>query len=211
MIKQISIIFMSLVILLYTVSGAFESVATAKTNEYTGEELFKGIAFGVGGAQKEIPEIWPEEVVQEIDNDDVNERANMVVEEIKKQDNQYFEKLQDTIYSENHIGFKNHLESVNPLLEKALKKVDEKYNNNEEDKPSVRGGTLAIGPVVYVGAAFTTVAAATHVALATAANVAAAANWVWGPDSKSRNMAPEEDNENLNSDEFVNIVINGFN
>ena len=124
---------------------------------------------------------------------------------------QFILDLQDTIYSENHVAFKSHLESVNPLLEEALKKVDEKYNNNEEDKVSTEGGTLAIGPVVYVGAAFTTVAAATHVALATAANVAAAANWVWGPDSESRSMESEEGNENLNSDEFVDIVINGFN
>ena len=67
-IKQSSVIFMSLAILLFTVSGNLEPVATAKTNEYTGEELFKGIAFGVGGAQKEIPEMWPEEVVKKIDN-----------------------------------------------------------------------------------------------------------------------------------------------
>ena len=209
--KRISLIFISLILLATTVFGNLEPNATAKTKEYTGEELFKGIMFGVGGAQKEIPEIWPEEIVQEIDNDEVNERADMVVEEIKKQDNQYFDKLKNTIYSKDHVAFKNHLESVNPLLENALKKVDEKYNKSDDDKVSVRGGTLAIGPVVYVGAAFTTVAAATHVAVATAANVAAAANWVWGPKSKSRSVDSETSDEELNSDEFVNIVITGYN
>ncbi|MDK9861389.1 MAG: sporulation delaying protein family toxin [Tetragenococcus koreensis] len=210
--KKISMIFMSLIVLSFTVLGNLEPIAIAKTKEYSGEELFKGIAFGVGGAQKEIPEIWPEEVVKEIDNDDVNERADMIVKEINKQDSQYFDKLKNTIYSKDHVALKKHLESVNPLLEKALKKVDEKYNNEKEDDVSTRAvGTLAVGPVVYVGAAFTTVAAATHVAVATAANVAAAANWVWAPDTKSRSINSEENEGNLSSDEFVNIVISGFN
>ena len=209
--KKISLIIISLTLLVTTIFVSLEPNVTAKTKEYTGEELFKAIMFGVGGAQKEIPEIWPEELVQEIDNDEVNKRADMIVEEIKKQDNQYFDKLKNTIYSKDHIAFKYHLESVNPLLENALKKVGEKYNNNESGKVSFRGGTLAIGPFVYVGAAFTTVVAASHVSVATAANVLAAVNWVWKPDLKSRSADFETNNEELNSDEFVNIVITGYN
>lgn len=182
--KKFSFTCILLILLVTTVLGSLEFKVTAKSKEYTGEELFKGIMFGVGGAQTKIPEIWPEDVVHEIDNKEINERADMVIEEIKKQDNQYFDKLKSTIYSKNHVAFKNHLEHVNPLLKNALIKIDEKYTYKYNDNTSVRGGTLAIGPVVYVGAAFTTVAAVTHAAVATAANVVAAVNWVWGPKSK---------------------------
>ncbi|MGM0843695.1 MAG: sporulation delaying protein family toxin [Bacillota bacterium] len=216
MAKKILSVLISLTVLISVLQvGVFAEGNATKVHQYSGEELLKGIVFGVGDAAKEL-NTWTEAEYKLNNSRAAVKQVNALVKEIDKIDPTYLERFEKNIHSENFVEVEKNFTELNDLLDTAIKNLMKRKDLNIEKQiaPDDGAGTqsvAAVGVLVYLGAAVTTGAAVTHIVLATAGGAVAAylyvygAKYFWGPDS----VNPES--SQLVKEEFVDSVITNYN
>ncbi|WP_419744151.1 sporulation delaying protein family toxin (plasmid) [Macrococcoides bohemicum] len=129
------------------------------SNQYTGEELFKGILMGQGKVAKKFPEIWNTEILKDANTKKSKELANKIILEIKKQDSTFFDRYEKAIYSNNPVEIDKVFNEGSELFRIA----NENLGINLEVDPAtgqcvaVAGGLVAVAGAMYVFGAHTAV------------------------------------------------------
>jgi SdpC family antimicrobial peptide len=195
--------------------GVFAKGDATKVKHYSGEELLKGIVFGVGDAAKEM-DTWTEEEYKLNNNKVAVKQVNALVREIDKIDPTYLERLEKNIYSENFVAVERNFTELNTLLDQSIKNLTKRNDLVIEEKIATDDGAgtmsvAAIGVLVYLGAAVTTGAAVTHIVVATAGGVAAAYLYVYGAKYFWGSSSNSTESTGLVKEQFVNAVISDYN
>jgi SdpC family antimicrobial peptide len=214
--KRILSVLISLTMLLSILPvGVFAKGDATKVKHYSGEELLKGIVFGVGDAAKEM-DTWTEEEYKLNNNKVAVKQVNALVREIDKIDPTYLERLEKNIYSENFVAVERNFTELNTLLDQSIKNLTKRNDLVIEEKIATDDGAgtmsvAAIGVLVYLGAAVTTGAAVTHIVVATAGGVAAAYLYVYGAKYFWGSSSNSTESTGLVKEQFVNAVISDYN
>ncbi|EJH4557144.1 sporulation delaying protein family toxin, partial [Staphylococcus pseudintermedius] len=141
--------------------------AEAKTFQYSGEELYRGIIFGQGRVAEKLPEIWTPELREEARNERNEKITNEVVEYVKKHDPSYFKELKEVIEKGNEKEISATLDKGGQLFGKFAESTGIIKRMNDERDSGFRCAVLPVYAVVTFGAAVVvTHAGAVTVALA---------------------------------------------
>jgi SdpC family antimicrobial peptide len=173
-------------------SAASANRAESAHQEYSGQEIFKGIVFGVGELGGKLP--VDSRIAQGVNkNQEALKVVDNIVNEIDRLDPEYFKELQDAAYSKNLTKVDKAVERGGNLLKKALDNLDYTATTKQE----VDMAAAAAGWIAMVGAAVYNYAGAVHTALA-GINAAAYLNlavyqytWFWGSSASSSKMERE--------------------
>ncbi|EKH7773206.1 sporulation delaying protein family toxin, partial [Staphylococcus pseudintermedius] len=139
----------------------------AKTFQYSGEELYRGIIFGQGRVAEKLPEIWTPELREEARNERNEKITNEVVEYVKKHDPSYFKELKEVIEKGNEKEISATLDKGGQLFGKFAESTGIIKRMNDERDSGFRCAVLPVYAVVTFGAAVVvTHAGAVTVALA---------------------------------------------
>ncbi|EKO8593240.1 sporulation delaying protein family toxin [Staphylococcus pseudintermedius] len=163
--KLFSITIIAIYIL--TTVTMFTDKAEAKTFQYSGEELYRGIIFGQGRVAEKLPEIWTPELREETRNERNEKITNEVVEYVKKHDPSYFKELKEVIEKGNEKEISATLDKGGQLFGKFAESTGIIKRMNDERDSGFRCAVLPVYAVVTFGAAVVvTHAGAVTVALA---------------------------------------------
>ncbi|MCM3269765.1 sporulation delaying protein family toxin [Paenibacillus elgii] len=91
-----------LIALFLTSSSAFAIGSNAK-KKYDGETIFRGIIFGQGEVAKHLPDIWTNDLLSKANDPQAVAAANSVVLNIKQNNPAYFNELEKSVYSGDHL------------------------------------------------------------------------------------------------------------
>lgn len=184
--------------------GVAEAKGESRGTNFTGEELFKGLIFGQGEVAEKLPFIWNEEVLKETNKPEVQEVANAVSALIKEENPEYFSKLRKSIDSGNRVELNALLTEAGEHLDAYAEKVGLK-NVDQEALDTAQGRSIiaAVGAIVYLGGAVTTVLVVTH-GIAVTAGIAAY-GWKYTP-----YISPDGEGSQFNQEATVNKVMNAL-
>lgn len=159
---------LTIVISLLNVKNVDIVEAKSITN-FTGEELFKGIIFGQGEVANELPFMWTEDVLKETNSPEAKEVVDDVIAMINKVNPDYFSELKKAIDSENRVALNSLINETGQYLDEYAKQMDLE-NPDQEALNSAQGRSIiaAVGAIVYLGGAVTTVLLVTHAVALTA-------------------------------------------
>ncbi|GGA91159.1 sporulation delaying protein family toxin [Ornithinibacillus halotolerans] len=195
--------------------NVFAAGDSANAKQYSGEELLKGIIFGVGDAAKDMG-VWTDEEFEINNSKEVIEQVDLLVGEIGQLDATFFDRFEENIYSSNYVKLEKNFTELNSLLDKAIENLVDRSELGIDTTTASKDGiglnaVAAVGWLVYAGAAVTTGAAVTHVVVATAGGAAAAylviygEKYFWGPDSVN------DKTTQLVKEQFIDKIITTFN
>lgn len=183
---------MAMLVFSFGTAGTAFANGTERTQKYSGEDIFKGMVFGVGELGGKLP--VDSKITNEIDNDTKTlEVIEEILNEIKKLEPNYFNELQDAAYSKNPVKVDQMIDHGGILFEKALDNLG--YLASAKQDPDVAAAVA--GWLVMVGAAAYNYAGVVHTALA-GVNAAAYLNlavyqyvYLWGDSASSTKLERE--------------------
>ncbi|MFJ7747461.1 sporulation delaying protein family toxin [Peribacillus sp. NPDC097295] len=150
----------------FSTTGINANAKAQANNEYTGEELYKAILFGQGEASNLLDDLWTEEGKETSNTEQGLDFTNKLVKSIKTSDPDYFEDLEDAIYSGNQVEIENTLELGGEYLGKYVESG--KYQPNKSVIADGGAEGTCVLYVAYAAAAVSAVAGVTHAVVATA-------------------------------------------
>lgn len=160
--KKLVSVFVAILLLLTNITAYAGAEGKTNQDKYDGETIFRGILFGQNDVAKLFPEIWTDEKLENAENSEVREFVNNVVESIKTNDPNYFDELEEAVYSGNHLAIHKAFDKGANLLYNAFKE-NEVPMMTEEMKDTAIGKCLVVvnlGAVVNAAAAVTVYAGA---------------------------------------------------
>lgn len=180
-----------LAMLFFSFGTAFAKT-TESAKEYSGEEIFKGIVFGLGDLGGKLP-VDPKVTKDLNNNQDTLAAIETILAEMDRLDSTYFSELQDAAYSKNPLKVDKAIDEGGALLEKAL----DNLGFLTSSKPDADTSAFAAGWLVMVAAAAYNYAGVAHTAIA-GVNAGAYLNlWVyqyqyfWGSSQPSTKLERE--------------------
>lgn len=143
--KGLSVLITLSLLLLSTSIGSLSATASVEEKKYSGEELLKGIIFGIGDATKELTNVWTNEEYELNNDKTVVKHVDILVDEIEKIDPTYLERLEKNIYSEDYVKVEKNFTEFEKLLDKANKNL-----NNSNESSTLESETIdpMVGTVI---------------------------------------------------------------
>lgn len=160
--KKLVSVFVAILLLLTNITAYAGAEGKTNQDKYDGETIFRGILFGQNDVAKLFPEIWTDEKLENTENIEFREFVNNVVGSIKTNDPNYFDELEEAVYSGNHLAIHKAFDKGANLLYNAFKE-NEVPMMTEEMKDTAIGKCLVVvnlGAVVNAAAAVTVYAGA---------------------------------------------------
>lgn len=187
--KKLVLLFIIAALIASVVNPSVMATKGQDIERYTGEEIFKAIAFGAGELAEKIPAV--DKSVEKIEH---NEETLAIIEKIVREMDSispgYFNKLEDAVYSKNPVKVDQVMEEGGSILEKALINLDiVAPAQHDADITAVVAGWIAM-----IGALAYNYAGAVHTAAA-AVNAAAYLNlavyqyvYLWGSEVQTNQL-----------------------
>lgn len=157
--KKLVSVFVAILLLLTNITAYAGAEGKTNQDKYDGETIFRGILFGQNDVAKLFPEIWTDEKLENAENSEVREFVNNVVESIKTNDPNYFDKLEEAVYSGNHLAINKAFDKGANLLYNVFKE-NEVPMMTEEMKDTATGKCVAAVVVAINYGAFVNAAGA---------------------------------------------------
>jgi|SRR5690625_2757845 len=154
-IKKSFILIASIILISASTSIPKSNAESESLNEYSGEEIFIGINFGLGPVGDLFSHEWTEEQLKANQNPKVIKIISETVNKMDEKDSNYFKDLKDSIYGQDYL-------KVSELLveggENFGELVDLKQHGMDPSIQLVAGAFAAL----YAVAATSVVVVATH-------------------------------------------------
>jgi SdpC family antimicrobial peptide len=172
------------------------SAKNVSNQQYSGEEIFKGIFFGQGEVAEQLATSFTKDQLALNNGKEAKKETDKIVKEMKKLDKHYFKDLKKAVYNEDYLLTKELLNKGGELFYKVV-------NGQEQQQASKVGEvTTSASGVAILFLAITTVAVYSHAGIVTFYAYAAALRW--GP-----GLSSEE--SDTNQEIVVDDVISSLN
>lgn len=176
--------------------------ASALTKNFSGEELYRGIFFFQGEAGKKINV----EVAKQVEKAQSKPETKQFIDEniayVKKQDPDYFKKLEQAIYIKDFVKVKQQIAQGSKYFQENMKSFNMEVQNSLDSSRQLVAGLLV---VVYAGLIFTTVAGAAHLAYTVSVYVQV------GIKHSKVTYYEGDNNSRFGFEKLINNVIENFN
>ncbi|MFC0187223.1 sporulation delaying protein family toxin [Fictibacillus aquaticus] len=112
-------------------STSSSNSAQAAKKQYSGEELFKGFVFAQGELGAKMGDVFSKSTAKKLNTKESKKFADRVIKEIKKDDAQFFNKLQDAAYSKNPAKVDELLKHAGSIIESDVAEMQQEMAKND--------------------------------------------------------------------------------
>lgn len=122
--SKLIVCLVAVLIIATTLAGAGnQASAKEKGKKLNGEELFADLILGQGDFAKEFDTVWTKDMLKKANTPEAKKDAKLILQEMKKVDKGYFDKLEKAVYGKDLYGAYNTLVIGGDVLNKALKNL----------------------------------------------------------------------------------------
>jgi SdpC family antimicrobial peptide len=107
-------------------------IAQAKSQTFTGEEIFKGFVFGQGEIGQNLPDVFSKNMLKKLNTKEVKEFANLVVNRINKVDPTFFDELQKAVYNQDPVKVDELMKKAGEIVKNDLSKANKELKEMQQ-------------------------------------------------------------------------------
>lgn len=192
--KVITIISITLLLFATIVSGSPSTTVTASasSDEYSGEDYFRGIIFGQGEIAEKLTKLYSQEELESLnefsESEEYQAAVNDIIEYIKEREPTLIEDFKESVDNQDPYALTNNLNKTDSILQDYSKKISDENGDLEFDVNACTPLLCGLVAGLIIAVAVHLVAGATQVA----GTVIGVGKWVTFDSNKSDEITNNE-------------------